>query len=264
MAPGLDDQPALGELARRLAEAEATREPIAPISELRPGLSIDEAYAIQAAGLALRQAAGACVVGHKIGLTSQAMQEAVGVDQPDFGYVLDSGLHASGDRVAADRFIAPRAEGEVAFRLGTALSGAGVTAADVLAATEAVAPALEVIDSRVRDWRITIVDTIADNASSGGAVVGAWVALDALEVDLAALELRLDVDGEQVEGRGDAVLGHPAESVAWLARALHAQGDALAAGEVVLSGALARALPVVSGSVARARLGPLGDVTATF
>jgi 2-keto-4-pentenoate hydratase len=254
----------LDELARRLARAEATREPISPISELRSGMSVDDAYTVQAAGRVLREVDGGRVVGHKIGLTSKAMQDALGVDQPDYGYLLASQIHASGSRVSAERFIAPRVEGEIAFRLGAPLTGARVAAESVLAATTSVAPALEVIDSRIRDWKVTIVDTIADNAAGGAAILGDWVRLDELGVDLAALTLRMQVDGEVVEGRGDAVLGHPAESVAWLARALHAQGEALRADEIVLSGALARALPIKPGSSAEASLGSLGTVKAAF
>ena len=212
----------------------------------------------------MRVAGGARLVGHKVGLTSKPMQEMVGVDQPDFGYLLDDHVHDDGAHIGADRFIAPRVEGEIAFRLSARVAGADVTAQHVLDSTEAVAPALEVIDSRIADWRITITDTIADNASSGGGVFGPWTSLDEVDVDLAALEMELLVGGEVITGRGDAVLGHPAESVAWLARALHAQGEALEAGQVVLSGALAKALPITSGDTARATFGPLGTVSATF
>lgn len=262
--PTLSVAPDLDELARRLAEAERTRRPIAPVSELRPGLTIDDAYAIQAAGRSLREATGARVVGHKIGLTSKAMQETIGVDQPDYGYILADQVYAHDAHLDASRFIAPRVEGEIAFRLRTGLDGPEVTADEVLQATEAVAPSLELIDSRIRDWKLTITDTIADNASSGGAVLGPWVDPGRLGADLAELPMRMEVGDEVIEGRGDAVLGHPAESVAWLARALHAQGEALAAGEIILSGALARALPVGSGEAALAVFGPLGAVSVRF
>jgi 2-keto-4-pentenoate hydratase len=254
----------LDALAELLARAESAREPIGPISELRPGMSIDDAYAVQSAGRRLREAAGDRVVGHKIGLTSKAMQEAIGVNQPDYGYVLASQVFESGSHVQARRFISPRVEGEIAFRLASPLAGASVTAEEVLAATDSVAPALELIDSRIRDWKVTIVDTISDNAAAGGAVFGAWVAVSDLGMGLDEIPLSMTVDGEVVEGRGDAALGHPAESVAWLARALHAQGEVLAAGEVILSGGLAPALPVVSGTRAVATLGPLGGVGVTF
>jgi 2-keto-4-pentenoate hydratase len=171
-------------------------------------------------------------------------------------------LHRDGATVDAGRLIAPRAEAEIAFRLRTSIAGPDVGVEDVLAATDAVAPALEVIDSRIADWRITITDTIADNASSAHAVVGEFRPVGSL--DLPAVAMRMDVDGTSVEGRGAAVLGHPATAVAWLARALHAQGEALEAGEIVLAGALARALPVARGSRARADLDGLGSVHAGF
>lgn len=250
------------ELARRLQQAEQTATPIAPLSSDSAELGIAEAYAVQAAGRRARLAGGGRIVGHKIGLTSQAMQEMLGVDQPDYGYLTDAMVLPHGATVDVCRLIAPRVEGEIAFRLRSRLAGADVGADEVLAATDSVAVALEVIDSRIADWRITIVDTIADNASSAGAVIGAWTPLE--DQDLAALSMFMRVDGQQVEGRGDAVLGHPAESVAWLVRALHAQGEALEEDEIVLSGALARALPVGPSSRASATIDGLGTVSATF
>lgn len=249
-------------LAQRLLEAERTATPVEPLSAEHPDLGIDEAYAVQLSGRTVRIAAGERIVGHKIGLTSRAMQEMVGVAEPDYGYLTDAMVLADGASVQARGLIAPRVEGEIAFRLGTALAGSGVTAREVLEATESVAAALELIDSRIADWRITIVDTIADNASSARAVVGPWTAL--AELDLAALTMRMRVDDQEVEGRGEAVLGHPAEAVAWLARALHAQGETLEAGELILSGALARALPVSPGSRATATIDGLGTVGVSF
>jgi 2-keto-4-pentenoate hydratase len=243
-------------LARRLYDADRTATPTAP---LPADLTIADAYAIQLAGRALR---GRPLVGRKVGLTSAAMQEMLGVRQPDFGYLTDAMVSPSGAVVDAARFIAPRVEGEIAFRLARPLHGA-VTIDDVLDATEAVAPALEVIDSRIADWRIAIADTIADNASSGHVVLGAWRPLAGL--DLAGVELELIAGGERVAGRGDAVLGHPAAAVAWLARALAEHGgEAIAAGEIVIPGAMARALPIAAGDAVRARLTGLGEVTMTF
>lgn len=253
---------ALFAAASDLFDAECSATPIAPVSETLPGLGIDDAYAIQTHGRGLRLLRGTRVVGHKIGLTSKAMQEMVGVDQPDYGYLLDTMVLDDGAAIDIASLVAARVEAEIAFRLKRTLSGATISVEQVLAATEAVAPALEVIDSRVADWRITITDTIADNASSARAVVGAFRPVEGL--DLPGVAMRMDVDGEVVEGRGDAVLGHPALAVAWLAQALHAQGEALEAGEVVLSGALARALPVLRGSRACAELDGLGSVEATF
>jgi 2-oxopent-4-enoate hydratase len=250
-------------LARALHEAERTRTPIAPLSEQHPDLTLDDAYAIQRAGRHRREAAGARLAGHKIGLTSQAMQEMLGVDQPDFGVLLEDMLLPSGAELSTGDLIAPRVEAEIAFRLAAPLNGT-VSRDDVLGATEAVAPALEVIDSRIADWRITIVDTVADNASSARVVLGAFRPLG--DLDLASVEMRLDVTApaETVTGRGDVVLGHPAEAIAWLAAALHRYGEGLAAGEVVIPGALSRALPVAPTSEAHASLTGLGEVHARF
>lgn len=243
-------------LARRLYDADRTATPIAPLG----ALSIADAYAIQLAGRALRDRP---LVGRKVGLTSAAMQEMLGVGQPDFGYLTDAMVSESGAALGAGRFIAPRVEGEIAFRLARPLGGPDVTVAEVLDATEAVAPALEVIDSRIADWKIAIADTIADNASSGHVVLGAWQPLDGL--DLAAVELEMTVGDERVTGRGDAVLGHPAEAIAWLARALDEYGgERIGAGEIVIPGAMARALPIAAGDVVRAEMAGLGVVTMTL
>jgi 2-keto-4-pentenoate hydratase len=248
-------------LARRLLDAERTATGIEPLTAETPELDVDGAYAVQRAGLALRLAAGGRVAGHKIGLTSEAIQRQLGVDQPDYGYLLDSMVLGDGAEIDVARLLAPRVEAEVAFILGRDLEG-NVSAEDVLAATASVAPALEIIDSRIADWRITLADTIADNASSALAVVGD--ARPVRDVDLPGLTMTLTVGGEMVGGRGEAVLGHPATSVAWLVRALAVQGDGLAAGEVVLSGAIARAVDVRAGVDARADFDGLPSVRASF
>jgi 2-keto-4-pentenoate hydratase len=250
------------QLAEQFARAETNRQPLPPLSEHYPRMDVDEAYAIQRAGRRLRELGGARVVGHKIGLTATAMQQQLGVDEPDYGYLTDHMMVANGAAIDSRRLIAPRVEGEIAFILGTPLSGASVTSGDVLDATAAIAPALEIIDSRIADWRIKLADTIADNASSGMAVIGPRVALD--DLDLACLPMVLTVGSAVAEGRGDAVLGHPAASVAWLVRALAPHGESLAAGEIVLSGALARALPVGPGDTASAYTERLGVVSVRF
>ena len=249
-------------LARRLLQADMTATPIEPLTSEVSDLTIDDAYAVQRAGRALRVAAGGRVAGHKIGLTSEAIQRQLGVDQPDYGYLLASMTVDGGAAIEVSGLIAPRVEGEVAFILGEALAGDGVTADDVLAATASVAPALEVIDSRIADWRIRLPDTIADNASSAVAVIGEPRSPDG--IDLPGLRITLSVGDEVVEGSGAAVLGHPATSVAWLVRALARHGEGLAAGEVVLSGALARAVDVGAGIAATAIFDALPSVTATF
>lgn len=250
------------QLAARLREAEDARRPIPPLIESEPGLTIADAYAVQRCCRRLRLDAGERLVGRKVGLTSRAMQEMLGVEQPDYGGLLESMVIASGGTVDTARLIAPRVEAEVAFVLDRAPTGPGVTREGVLAATRAVVPSLEVIDSRIADWRITIVDTIADNASSAMAVLGAEQALDGL--DLERLEVELEVGDHTERGRGDAVLGHPAEPVAWLANALADYREELEPGDIVLPGALCRAIPVERGQVARADFGPLGAVSVTF
>jgi 2-oxo-3-hexenedioate decarboxylase/2-keto-4-pentenoate hydratase len=255
-------------VAAALLEAERTRVPIPPPTDASPDMTIAGAYAVQQAGRTLRLAAGARPVGHKIGLTSAAMQEMLGVDQPDFGYLTDAMVSPSGTVLQSAELIAPRAEAEVAFLIGAELAGPGLGVADVLAATEGVAAAIEVIDSRVADWRIQIADTIADNASCGHVVIGEWRALE--DLDLAAVAGRMtvrDAGGaeETVEGRGDAVLGHPAAAIAWLARALDEfGGGTIAAGDVVIPGAFARALPVAAGAVAEAAVEGIGEVRVSF
>jgi 2-keto-4-pentenoate hydratase len=249
-------------LARLLLTAERNAEPIAPLARLRPGLEVADAYAIQLAGRKLRSADGDALRGRKVGLTSEAMQEMLGVRQPDFGYLLASMLVPSGGSIEVDRLIAPRVEAEIAFYLGERLEGPGVTPEQVMAATAQVAPALEVIDSRVANWEITLVDTVADNASSARAVIGEPV--EPHDLDLVQLEGRLLAGGEEVAGRGGAVLGDPARAVAWLTNTLADFGEALEPGEVIIPGAVARALPVGPGTVARADFGALGSVEVSF
>jgi 2-oxopent-4-enoate hydratase len=247
----------LQSVADALRRAEDSGEPIAPISATHPELTADDAYAIQALNLRAE------VIGHKIGLTSRPMQEMLGVDQPDYGVLYDDRVHVSGIALDISGLIAPRIEPELAFVLRDDLAGPGVTARDVRAATEAIVPALEVIDSRIRDWKITLVDTIADNASCHCAVLGTESHVVG-DVDLAAAAVALSVDGEVLqEGVGAAVLGDPAEAVAWLASALAGHGVALRAGHVVLSGSITAAVPIAVGSHVVADFGPLGRVEVT-
>ncbi|GAA5335668.1 MULTISPECIES: 2-keto-4-pentenoate hydratase [Thermus] len=226
--------------AQELEGAWVERRPIEPLSE-RGLKGIEAAYRVQEAWNRLRLAKGDKVVGRKIGLTSKAVQEQLGVDQPDYGNLWASRFLGMGERaeVAASLFLQPRVEGELAFLLGKRLEGPHVTPQEVLAATEAVAFALEIVDSRIRDWRIRIEDTIADNASFGAFFVGPWERA-LLEEDLSTLGLVLYRNGEAVaQGAGAACLGHPARAVAWLANALAAFGVALEPGEIVMSGAWA-------------------------
>lgn len=244
-----------------LDTARLSRVPTAPLTARYPTLSVDNAYAIQKINLERRLHLGHTVVGHKIGLTSEPMQTLLGVDEPDFGYVLDDMVVLDGGRITADRFCAPRVEPEIAFLLHTALRGPGVTADDVRAATEAVAVALEIVDSRVADWQITLPDTVADNASSGAVVLGEWVPFSAsLDLPNARASLRLN-DTEIDTGLGSAVLGDPAAAVAWLANALAPYDIDIAAGQFVMSGSFTSAAFIHPSDRADATITGLGTVS---
>ena len=249
-------------LSRALLTARDTRSPIAPLTESEPDLSIPDAYVIAQLGVAADVAAGARPVGHKIGLTAAAVQRQLGVDRPDYGALLDTMAIADGATIDPDEYIAPRIEVELAFRLGAALPGPDVSAADVRAATESVHPSFELVDSRIADWRIKLADTVADRASSAGYVIGDnGLAPGALELD--AVEVALERNGEIVHtGSSSAVLGDPCAAVAWLANAVSALGEPLQAGEIVLSGAITPMLSVAAGERYRARFGSgLGELT---
>lgn len=238
--------------------------PIRPLSETYPGLSVDDAYAIQSAQIAAWRAGGRDIWGYKVGLTSRAMQQQLGVDQPDFGFLVDGMEHPDGGEVSVKHFVAPRVEPEIAFVLGRDLRGPGLTPDDARAAVEAVAASIEIIDSRIADWRITLPDTIADNASSGGAVIGS-VRLPIDQVDLPALAVTLSRGEETIgEGTGAAVMDSPLNALAWLANKLGEYGVTLAAGSVVLPGSVCAAVPVVAGDEITADFGPLGSVGIRF
>jgi 2-oxopent-4-enoate/cis-2-oxohex-4-enoate hydratase len=244
------------------------RRTIAPLIQQDPALTIDDSYAISLDFLSRRLADGERVVGKKIGVTSKAVQDMLGVHQPDFGFLTDW-MHVDGDiDVDAKALIAPRAEAEIAFVLKSSLNGPGVTAADVLAATESIAPCFEIVDSRIDDWKIAIVDTVADNASCGVYVIGKE-RLDPAGLDLPSLHVAVTKNGEPLsEGYGHAVQGDPAQAVAWLANTLGAHGVTLDAGDVILSGSLVPLAPAVKGDRFEMTLsnaeGPLGTCTANF
>ena len=210
----------LAEAAELLYAAQASRNPIAPLTEAYPNLDVAQAYWVQRLNLARRLDEGAVLRGHKIGLTSAPMQKLLGVNEPDFGYILDTMVLPNGGAVASTRFCAPRVEPEIAFLLNAPLRGPGVTVDDVRAATQAVAVALEIVDSRIADWKLTLHDTVADNASSGAVVLGNWVAYDD-GIDLSRARASLWLNGTEIDsGVGSAVMGDPAAAVAWLANAL--------------------------------------------
>ena len=237
--------------------------PVEPFSARPEAFSVSDAYRVQAEVTRRRIARGARLVGHKVGLTSAAVQAQLGVSEPDFGALLSTMEAPAGSSVALGGLLQPRVEGEIAFVLETALRGPGVTASDVLAATASVCPAIEVIDSRVRDWKIAITDTIADGASSARFALGPRTS--PVGLTLAALTLTLTVNGETVgEGTGAASLGDPALAVAFLANRLAGEAEGLDAGHVVLSGALAPVHTLAPGDHVRVAVEALGEVSLHF
>ena len=235
-----------------------------PLSSRHPDITIEDAYAIQQRLIARRLGAGERVVGKKIGVTSQAVMNMLGVFQPDFGILLDGMVYNEGQPIEARTLIQPKAEGEIAFILKKDLMGPGVTAADVMAATEGVMACFEIVDSRIRDWKIQIQDTVADNASCGVFVLGDRL-VDPRDVDLATCGMVPEKNGEIVAtGAGAAALGHPANAVAWLANTLGRLGMGLKAGEVVLSGSLGIMVPVQAGDSLRVTIGGIGGCSVRF
>ena len=259
MTPALIEQ-----LGDELYQALTQRQVLEPLTNRYADITIEDAYAIQQKMLARRLAAGEKVVGKKIGVTSQAVMNMLGVFQPDFGWLTDGMVFNEGEAVPANTLIQPKAEGEIAFVLKKTLKGLGVTAADVLAATEGVMACFEIVDSRIRDWKIKIQDTVADNASCGVFVLGDRL-VDPRDVDLGTCGMVLEKNGEIVAtGAGAAALGHPANAVAWLANTLGRLGIALEAGEVVLSGSLGIMVPVQAGDNLRVTIGGIGGCSVRF
>ncbi|MEJ7633528.1 2-keto-4-pentenoate hydratase [Aeromicrobium sp.] len=251
-------------VARTLATAERDRKPVPPLRDTWPDLDVVDSYSIQLLNIADRLSRGASVRGHKVGLSSKAMQEMMGVDEPDYGHLLSDMEVFSGVPVSAGRYCMPRVEVEVAFVLGQTLPGEGCTADDVLAATDHVTASIELIDSRITQWDIKIADTIADNASSAGFVLGT-AEIDPATVDLTAIEATLLCNGEEVAaGRSDAVLGNPVTAVAWLARKVASFGVALEAGHVILPGSVHRAIDAHPGDSFEAVFTDLGSVQLSF
>ena len=260
--------PAADTPARRhgkaLYDALRGRRTIRPLIEQDASLTIDDAYAISLDFLSRRLQDGEKVVGKKIGVTSKAVQDMLGVHQPDFGFLTDW-MHVEGDiDIDAKALIAPRAEAEIAFILKSSLNGPGVTAADVMAATESIAPCFEIVDSRIADWNIGIVDTVADNASCGVFVLGD-TCVSPQGVDLPNLRVTVSKNGRPLsEGLGSAVQGSPAAAVAWLANTLGAYGVALEADDVILSGSLVPLEPAAAGDVFEMTLHGVGGCAARF
>lgn len=256
--------PAIHALAERLRTASATGIACAPLRDTIAADDTAGAYAVQARVAELRLAEGATVSGRKIGLTSPAVQQQLGVDQPDFGILFDDMAFANGDQVPIGALLQPKVEAEVAFILAADLADGPLDDAQVREAVAAVVPALEIVDSRIANWDITFVDTVADNGSSALYVLG-----DArrtlAEVNPVDVTMTMAADGRQVSaGNGAACLGDPLAALAWLARTARDLGDPLRAGEVVLSGALGPMHPLTVGEQVRAEITGLGTVSASF
>jgi len=253
-------------LGDELFAALRSRTVLSPLTEREPGIEIADAYQISLRLLERRQAEGERIVGKKIGVTSKPVQDMLGVHQPDFGFLTDRMWVADGSVISLTRdgLIQPRAEGEIAFVLKKDLRGPGITAEQVLDATDYVSPCFEIVDSRIRDWKIRIQDTVADNASCGVFVVGKErIAPRAL--DLASVKMDIQKNGAHVaSGLGAAVQGHPANAVAWLANTLGEFGIPFLAGEIILSGSLAPLLPAVPGDRFEMHIGGLGSASISF
>lgn len=263
-----DDQ--LATLAAELEQAEATGVMLSPFSERFEGMTIADAYAVQRAWVAHKVSTGRRILGHKIGLTSRAMQMASQITEPDYGALLDDMFFEPNGDIPLSRFVAPKVEVELAFILKADLNGPGVTLLDVLRATEYVTPAAEIIDARIeRISRATgkprrVLDTISDNAANAGIVLGGR-AVRPDDIDLrwaAALCIRNGVIEET--GVAAGVLGHPAAGIAWLANRLAPHGEGLKAGEVVLAGSFTRPVDISSGDVFTFDYGPLGTFSCRF
>lgn len=251
-------------LGDELHGALCTRTVVEPLTSRHPDISIEDAYHIQQRMTSRRLQVGERVVGKKIGVTSAAVMNMLGVYQPDFGYMLDGMIVSDGGNIAMSSLIQPKAEGEIAFVLKRDLMGPGVTNADVLAATDFVMPCFEIVDSRIRDWKIKIQDTVADNASCGMFVLGSTAA-DPRKLDLMTCGMVLEKNGEIIAtGAGAAALGSPVNAVAWLANTLGRLGIGLKAGEVILSGALAAMFPAKAGDNFRVTIGGLGACSVRF
>jgi 2-keto-4-pentenoate hydratase len=255
---------AVAQVADRIFEAHATGKPIAPIRDMLTAGAIDEAYAAQEINTKLWLAAGRKLVGRKIGLTSLAVQKQLGVDQPDYGMLFDDMAVPDGWEIKRSQLIQPKVEAEVAFVFGRDLDDEHITPVDVIRAIEFALPAIEVVDSRIADWKIGILDTIADNASSGFYVLGNTpVTLD--RVDLRLCGMVMESNGEPISvGAGAACLGNPISAAYWLAKTMARVGRPLKAGDTIMSGALGPMAPVKWGDVAEARISGLGSVRAAF
>jgi 2-keto-4-pentenoate hydratase len=257
-------QEQINQEARELYRAEKDKSVLRPFTEKYPKIAPEESYRIQLALIEMKKADGAKVVGKKIGLTSKAMQKMLNVDQPDYGHILDNMVLQDAAVFRIGELIQPKIEPEIAFILDRELKGPGVTPTQVLAATRFVVPALEIIDSRIEGWRIKLCDTIADNASSAGWVLGE-ARVSPKDIDIQNIDAVLTRNGEEVaKGRSDAVLGNPVTAVAWLARKVDSFGVRLKAGDIVLPGSCTKAFDANPGDDFVADFDGLGSVHLSF
>jgi len=243
-----------------LREARADRRPIGPVSTGFDVQGLEAAYAVAGLNTQARLASGARIVGKKVGLTSKAVQQQLGVDQPDFGVLFDDMEFLSGQEVDTKLLMQPKVEAEVAFVVGRDLTGKTPSWSEFIGSMAYALPALEIVDSAIADWKISLVDTVADNASCGVYVLGDQpVAIGALA--LGEIGMQMTRNGQVISvGTGAACLGHPLRAAYWLARKMAELGAELRAGEVILSGALGPMVPIAAGESIHADLGPLGSV----
>ncbi len=253
-------------LGDELFNALQGRRSLPPLTHRHPDIQLEDAYRISLRFLQRREQLGERVIGKKIGVTSEAVQQMLNVHQPDFGFLTDRMQvpDASDVSLRAYRLVQPRAEGEIAFVLGEDLTGTEISADDVLAATQYVAPCFEIVDSRIDNWQIRIEDTVADNASCGVFALGPQ-RIAPREIDLAQVQLQLLKNGEPAgSGLGSAVQGHPCAAVAWLANTLGRLGIPFRKGEIILSGALAPLVPVAAGDQVSLTLSGIGESSLRF
>lgn len=256
-----DSSKAIQQAAEALAQARASRHPIPPVSASHGISGLDAAYAVAEINTRVRLESGRRIVGLKVGLTSRAVQQQLGVDQPDFGILFDDMEFLNGQEVPMARLLQPKVEAEVAFVVGRDIVGAAPTYSEFLGCLSHALPAIEIVDSAIADWKISLADTVADNASSGLYVLGDQpVQLGALS--LGEIGMQMTKNGQPVSiGSGAACLGHPLRAAYWLARTMAGRGQGLRQGQVILSGALGPMVPVAAGDLVQANLGALGEVS---
>ena len=261
---GVPGRHAVFELAATRLRDAYTQGPIGPLRDTMESTDIDSAYAVQAINTEFWRQAGRRIVGQKIGLTSLAVQRQLGVDQPDFGVLFDDMLIADGGTLNSAHVLQPKAEGEVAFVMGRDFDNPRATVVDLMSAIAYALPAIEIVDSRLKDWKITIADTVADNASSAFFVLGSQPqSLKGL--DLLTCGMMLTLDGAVASvGAGAACMGHPLNAAAWLAATLSSRGQPLRAGAIIMSGALGPMVPIAPGNQVRVRIGGLGAAEFFF